>query len=777
MERFGVDLLRTSLAVGIVVCLLTASARLWDRHFSARARNRLWLVLALLLLAGPFLKLPDAYRIPLPAAPVQAAGEITETEAVDLPSAPAPLPAEETGWDVPASVPAAEQEPLASAAGTTVTAREAAAWIWALGAAAFALRQIAGEYLFRRRVRRWSRPEEDEAVLSLYRSVLPEIPHPPLLRCATVEAPMLVGVLRPRLLLPRGEYGAGDLTYIFRHELYHGKSRDIWRKLLYLAANAMHWFNPAAWLLRREAERDLERVCDERVVDAAGAGERKAYGAVLLAVAQAGRGPAASTYFSRDARVLKARLENILTPGKRSGAGWAALAGLAACGAVVLSGCFGGAEGATAAGASPAADSAGEEVYRILILGTDRVAPGRNYDAVLLATYDCGKPALDILSIPRNTCFAQTGGEVRTPGNGAFASDQPLETAAELVSRLTGTEVSGTVIVDTQALAELVDALGGVTCTVPLNMDYEDPAQGLSIHLAEGTQHLDGEQFVGLLSYQMGNGGGGYPRRELDRIATQQQALRSLAEKVCAGTLSVPQIAELTDLAARRVTTDFSKHQLLYLSMKLLSGELSGEDITFSLLPGAPGEIWSEAHQFGLNCWVPAAEAVGSAGTETVDLSSPLQAAQTLLARAFGVDAAEVRPVIQVRDGFWNITCTGEDSYVVEIAEGQPYPQTLYAFDRVPPGGYGEPEPLSREAAADRARTFLERVYGVEAGAAEEVFSYKRKLSVRFRLSETEVFHVQIHTGTQEPCGILYFSREDTARQAMESAGAAVYEP
>ncbi len=358
-----------------------------------------------------------------------------------------------------------------------------------------------GEILFRRRVRRWARPVEEEAVLDLYRSVLPEIPHPPLLRCAAVETPALAGVLRPRLLLPRRDYEPQTLAYVFRHELYHRSSRDIWRKLLYLAANAVHWFNPAVWLLRREAERDLERVCDERVVAAAAPEERRAYGAVLLAMAAAGRGPAASTYFSGGARALRDRLENILMPGKKSGAGWAALAGLAACGAVVLTGCFG--------GAAVPADTAGsegtdQEICHILVLGTAQNTPQLSCDAVLLVTCDCDRPALDVLSIPRDTYFAQAEGTAKTPGRGAFSSDTPLETAAELVSQLTGTRVDATVIVSTEALAGLVDAVGGVTCAVPQNMDYDDPAQGLSIHLKEGTRHLDGEQFVGLVRYRLG---------------------------------------------------------------------------------------------------------------------------------------------------------------------------------------------------------------------------------------------------------------------------------
>lgn len=775
MESFVIDLLRTSLVVGAAACALAAAARPWYRRFSAGGRNRLWLLLAILLLAGPFLRPPQAYRIALPAAVSAPAEEAYRGQAA------APQSAGETGGETAESVPqtaaapapqaAAPEEGESSARLPSVTPETAAQWIWGAGAAAFVLWQAGGEFLFRRRVRRWARPVEEEAVLALYRSVLPEVPHPPLLRCAAVETPVLAGALRPRLLLPERTYEAETLGYLFRHELCHRKSRDIWRKLLYLTANAIHWFNPAAWLLRREAERDLERLCDERVVAAAGAAERRAYGAVLLDAAGSIRGPAASTYISNDARALRDRLESILRPGRRSGRVWTALAGLAVCGAVVLTGCFGGAEVPADTAESIGTD---REIQHILILGTAQNTPQLSCDAVLLVTCDYDRPALDVLSIPRDTYFAQAEGTAKTPGRGAFSSDTPLETAAELVSQLTGTRVDATVIVGAEALAGLVDAVGGVTCAVPRDMDYDDPAQGLSIHLTEGTRHLDGEQFVGLLRYRLGNDlSESYPQGDLDRIQTQQQAIGALAEAVCG--CSLEQITALTALAAESVTTDLSAQQLLYLSKGLLSGGLSAEDVTCSTLPGANGSIWSEEYQCQLSYWIPA-------GTEKIsgmpDLSDPQSAAEMLLARAFDFAAAGVQPDIQVRDGFWNITYTDRDSYVVEIDRDLPYPKTLYAFVRVPPGGWEEPELPGPEEAAGQVRAFLKEVYGVDAAQAPaEVYRYDGKLSVAIQLSETEVFHVQIHTGTLAPCGILYFDRAETARQAMEAAGADLYKP
>ena len=67
-DLFLIDLLRTSLVVGIAVCLLTATTQLWNGRFSSKARNQLWLLLAALLLVGPFMKLPQNYKIEIPVA-------------------------------------------------------------------------------------------------------------------------------------------------------------------------------------------------------------------------------------------------------------------------------------------------------------------------------------------------------------------------------------------------------------------------------------------------------------------------------------------------------------------------------------------------------------------------------------------------------------------------------------------------------------------------------------------------------------------------------------
>ena len=74
----------------------------------------------------------------------------------------------------------------------------------------------------------------------------------------------------------------------------------------------------------------------------------------------------------------------------------------------------------------------------------------------------------------------------------------------------------------------------------------------------------------------------------------------------------------------------------------------------------------------------------------------------------------------------------------------------------------------------DIAEDFLFNVYGLKRDNAKDidVFQYENKICVQFVMSDTEIFHVRIHTGDLQPSGILFFNNIETARLAMEKAGA-----
>ena len=114
-----------------------------------------------------------------------------------------------------------------------------------------------------------------------------------------IGAPLSYGVLRPVILLPRGMDRSGDTLYhVLLHELEHIRALDAARKLLLTACVCVHWFNPLVWVMFLLANRDMELLCDARVLERLGRASRRDYAMTLLALEarRSGLSPLASSF-------------------------------------------------------------------------------------------------------------------------------------------------------------------------------------------------------------------------------------------------------------------------------------------------------------------------------------------------------------------------------------------------------------------------------------------------------------------------------------------------
>ncbi len=224
------------------------------------------------------------------------------------PSAETPKPAE------PAIIPT-------PAATRSIPVMEAVGWCWAAGTALFLLWQLGSYLALRAKLSRSRRPLTDEAILAVLEkeSAAAGRQKPLPVYTAAVGSPMIVGAIKPTLLLPEMELTAEQLSLVFRHELIHYRRRDIWYKLLLMLANAIHWFNPMVWLMVYAADRDLELSCDEAVVAGRDEAYREEYGRCLLAVVRAGmsRRTLFTTNFYSGKKTLKNRLATIFDTTKK----------------------------------------------------------------------------------------------------------------------------------------------------------------------------------------------------------------------------------------------------------------------------------------------------------------------------------------------------------------------------------------------------------------------------------------------------------------------------
>ena len=138
----------------------------------------------------------------------------------------------------------------------------------------------------------------------------------PVVVCAAAPPPLTLGLLHPRVVLPREDYSWEALAGILCHELAHWQGGHLWGKLLLLLARGIHWFNPLVHLAARRADIDLELACDDRVLAQATPAQRKAYAHTLLSVMEADTRPAVflTTQLQGGKHVMKARFYNLFHP-------------------------------------------------------------------------------------------------------------------------------------------------------------------------------------------------------------------------------------------------------------------------------------------------------------------------------------------------------------------------------------------------------------------------------------------------------------------------------
>ena len=330
METFLLNLLKTSLLGSLAILAMLVLKPLWRERYRAKTRCWLWLALAV------FLLLPVDFSVK--NAPVQAAPPKdytlfvgTDKTAIQSTDNLFGAMAERSGQSPAAVRDTIIQRPVTNPEQKTtryIPVTMILFYGYLAGAAAFLLYQGVSYALFRRTVRRWKRDVSRADYASLLSDTARDlgVSAPEMIVCEAISTPAVTGLLRPRLLLPHERYDVQELRYILRHELCHLKRRDMLLKLVLLAANAMHWFNPVVYLMLRQADEDIELACDSAATDGLELPERAAYSRTLLAAVQSSvRALPATTCFGGTVERLKRRITNVLGAQKKRGLGIVAL--------------------------------------------------------------------------------------------------------------------------------------------------------------------------------------------------------------------------------------------------------------------------------------------------------------------------------------------------------------------------------------------------------------------------------------------------------------------
>ncbi|MCI8382466.1 MAG: M56 family metallopeptidase [Lachnospiraceae bacterium] len=329
----------TSVSVSVLILLLLLISPLLQKRYAAKWKYLVWCVLAVRLSVpfgggdtGSAADLVKQWRSHIAAT----AENREEAEAED---------GRLRSPRVVVEVPQQMTTPLKVQTGRKITALDVLACLWAAGCVLYILINIFSYLYYRRRVFREGTVIKDAAILQqllrckyelhIKRTIL-------VMEFYEAPSPMLVGFLKPVLILPEVYYDRVELSFILRHELVHYRRKDTWCKLLFMLAAAVHWFNPLVWIMQREAAVDMELACDEKVVQGADFETRKAYTETLLSTLHKGcdRSVLLSTGFYGGKKIMKKRFQNILSKtGKRNGLYILACTAILAISAGTLMGC------------------------------------------------------------------------------------------------------------------------------------------------------------------------------------------------------------------------------------------------------------------------------------------------------------------------------------------------------------------------------------------------------------------------------------------------------
>ena len=192
----------------------------------------------------------------------------------------------------------------------------------------------------------------------------------------------------------------------------------------------------------------------------------------------------------------------------------------------------------------PTAGPNADGKLRVLILGVDPgwSAPGKpgigRSDTIMLATYDPKAGGVSLLSIPRDS-------RVEIPGHGldkinAAYAFGGVELARQTVQDFLKVPIRYYLKVDVTGFARLVDAIGGVTIDVAKDMDWDDNAGNLHIHLKKGLQTLDGKNALDYVRFR-------HTDSDLVRASRQQGFIAAAIKQVLkpANLLKIPELVRI----------------------------------------------------------------------------------------------------------------------------------------------------------------------------------------------------------------------------------------
>lgn len=243
------------------------------------------------------------------------------------------------------------------------------------------------------------------------------------------------------------------------------------------------------------------------------------------------------------------------------------------------------------------------EPFSILLMGVDSEKDGldssvaSNGDSLIAVTFNPSTSNITMLSIPRDSYVPIMCFKDHYENKITHAAWNGTDCMIDTIENFLNVPIDYYVKINFKGVVGLVDALGGITANVPVDMCVGNSDRKIPICLKKGVQHLNGEQALVLSRDRHSQAGG-----DLDREQNQQAVIKAILEKVKT-IKSIDQITDILNSISRNIDTNFSTEQILSFynigkELLLTSGDFK---INSLLLQGNGQMIYDE--NMGLVLW------------------------------------------------------------------------------------------------------------------------------------------------------------------------------
>lgn len=233
------------------------------------------------------------------------------------------------------------------------------------------------------------------------------------------------------------------------------------------------------------------------------------------------------------------------------------------------------------------------EMVNFLVAGRDKDA--WNTDVMMLVNFNMREGSLAVLQIPRDTYIeigkvrGRVNTAMKTMRTAAYRADPSLTqdeltregmaATVEMLEKSLCVQIDGYAIVNLEGFRNIINVIGGVYMDVPYDMHYEDPNQGLYIHLDEGPQTLNGAEAEMFVRFRAD-----FIQGDIGRVNAQKIFLTALFKQLKSN-LSLSTVPALAEQVFKYVTTDVPLADIIIYAKELLGVDMA--NVSMMTLPGS----------------------------------------------------------------------------------------------------------------------------------------------------------------------------------------------